>query len=191
METNTGGVGGSDASMHATETGTSATPPSQGLGVIDRGKERVLTSVDDQKTRVARTLGAVASSLKSSSAEMSTGDAAAIGGVVERVADEIDRAANYLERSDVEEIVGGVERFARRNPALFIGAAFAVGVLGARFLKSSRARQAAAYEGGMDTPTPYGEREVTSRPVGGADLATGTTGTGTVTGRSDLATGLE
>jgi hypothetical protein len=189
METNTGEVGGTGASMHDDETG--ATPPAQGAGMIDRGKERVLSSVDDQKIRVARTLGAVASSLKSSGAEMHTGDAAAIGGVVERVADQIDRAATYLERSDVEEIVGGVERFARRNPALFIGAAFAVGVLGARFLKSSRARQASGFAGGMDTPVPYGERDVTSRPVGSADLATGTSGTGAVTGRSDLATGLE
>ena len=79
--------------------------------------------MDEGKTRVARTLSSVASSLKTGSSEMQTGDAAAIGGVVERVADQIDRAANYLERSEVDEIVSGVERFARRNPALFIGAA--------------------------------------------------------------------
>jgi len=30
-----------------------------------------------------------------------------------------------------------VQRFARKQPALFVGSAFAIGVIGARFLKSS------------------------------------------------------
>jgi hypothetical protein len=158
---------------------------------VDRGKEQVRTRVDDGKARVARTLSSVASSLKNSSTEMQTGDAAAIGGVVDRVADQIDRAANYLERSNAEEIVGGVERFARRNPALFIGAAFAVGVIGARFLKSSSRGQLSSFEGGVDAPGTFGDREVPTTRIGGADLATGSTGTGTVTGSSDLSTGLE
>ena len=188
METNTGRVGGTQPSMNDEQQG--ATGGSGAARLMDRGKERVRTSVDDGKARVARTLRSVASSLKTSSTEMQGGEAAAIGGVVDRVADQIDRAANYLEQSDLEEIVGGVERFARRNPALFIGAAFAVGVLGARFLKSSR-NQMPSYEGGLDTPGTFGDREVTTTPIGGADLARGTTGTGAVTGSSDLSTGLE
>jgi len=188
METNNGMAGGTEPVMNQGDTGQAG--GSESLGLMERGKEQVRTRVDDGKARVARTLGAVASSLKSSSAEMQGGDAAAVGGVVERVADQIDRAADYLERSDVEEIVGGVERFARRNPALFIGAAFAVGVLGARFLKSSRGA-ASSFAGGVDGAGLYGEREVPTTPIGGADLATGTRGTGTVTGSSDLATGLE
>ena len=185
METNTGTVGGTEATTNET-SGIKR----EALSIVDRGKDRVRTTVDDNKARVARTLSAVANSLKSSGAEMQAGDAAAVGGVVDRVADQIDRAATYLETSEVEDLVGGVERFARRNPALFIGAAFAVGVLGARFLKSSRT-DVVAYQWNMNMPSGFGDREVATTPVGGADLATGSTSTGTVTGSSDLATGLE
>lgn len=176
-------------------TGTSGTEPTTGQGagaesqgLMDRGKEKVRTSVDDGKARVARTLSSVASSLKDSSASMHDGDAAAIGGVVERVADQIDRAANYLERTDADQIVDGVQQFARRNPALFIGAAFAVGVLGARFLKASRPSVGSL--DGSGAPAGFLEREVpTTRPIGSADL--GTTAPGSTTGAADLAAGLE
>ena len=189
METNSGMTGGTEPSLNQGQDALTAGTESRGL--VDKGKERVRTTVDDGKARVARTLSSVATSLKSSSSEMQTGEAAAIGGVVERVADQIDRAANYLEQSDVSEIVGGVERFARRNPAAFIGAAFAVGILGARFLKSSSRAQLTAYDSGVDATGQFGDREVRTTPIGGADLATGTGGTGTVAGSSDLGAGLE
>ena len=189
METNSGMTGGTEPSLNQGQDAMAGGAQSRGL--VDQGKERVRTTVDDGKARVARTLSSVATSLKSSSSEMQMGDAAAIGGVVERVADQVERAANYLEQTDASEIVGGVERFARRNPALFIGAAFAVGVLGARFLKSSATMQVGALDSGIDATGQFGDREVRTTPIGGADLATGTSGTGTVSGSSDLATGLE
>ena len=179
METNGGAVGGTEPSS----TQTSAAGQAGSPGLIDRGKERVRTSVDESKTRVARTLSSVASSLKDSSTQMRDGDAAPVGDVVGRFADQIDRAADYIERSEVDEIVRGVEGFARRNPALFLGAAFAVGVLGARFLKSSRSNLV-LYEGGTDAPG-YLDREVPTSRVGAADLSTGAPATGT-TGSADV-----
>lgn len=167
MEANTGPA--SEGSMDQSQAGAQGTPS---LGLVGRGKERVRTTVDDGKLRVARTLSSVAGSLKDSSSQMQSGDAAAVGDVVERVADQIDRAANYLERSDVDEIVSGVERFARRNPALFLGTAFAAGVLGARFLKSSQAR-GLMNANAANAPAGFVEREVPTSPVGSADLSAG------------------
>ena len=188
METNfdTAGTAGSTSINQGQDIGGQG---SDARSLVDRGKERVRTTVDDGKTRVARSLGTVAIALKDSGRQME-GEAAPVGTVVERVADQLDRAANYLERSNVDEIVSGVERFARRNPALFLGAAFAVGVLGARFLKASRT-DVVALEGGADASGTFGDREVRTQPVGAADLATGTSGTGTVTGPNDLTTGLD
>ena len=40
--------------------------------------------------------------------------------------------------AEVEDLVNRTESWARQNPALFLGGAFVIGVLGARFLKSSR-----------------------------------------------------
>jgi hypothetical protein len=52
-------------------------------------------------------------------------------------ASQIEKVANYFERKDPREMMRDAESFARRNPAIFLGAAFALGMLAARFLKSS------------------------------------------------------
>jgi hypothetical protein len=63
---------------------------------------------------------------------------------IERAAIQLDHAAHYLQTAEPDELVDRVENFARREPALFIGGAFALGLLGARFLKSSRRDRATA-----------------------------------------------
>jgi hypothetical protein len=60
------------------------------------------------------------------------------GVYVERAARQIERAATYVQDVDLGEIVDNVEDFARKRPAVFVGAAFALGIVAARFLKSSR-----------------------------------------------------
>jgi hypothetical protein len=57
---------------------------------------------------------------------------------VDQVADSIDGFSTYLRHTDVGTIVDDAQDFARRQPALFLGGAFLVGTIAARFLKSSR-----------------------------------------------------
>jgi hypothetical protein len=52
-------------------------------------------------------------------------------------ANKLEGAAQYFERTDLKGMARDVEAYARRNPAIFLGAAFAVGVLAARFFKST------------------------------------------------------
>jgi hypothetical protein len=52
-------------------------------------------------------------------------------------ADQIENVAGYFERKDLRAMMRDAEGFARRNPAIFLGAAFALGMAAARFLKSS------------------------------------------------------
>jgi hypothetical protein len=59
---------------------------------------------------------------------------------VDRAADQLDRVSELLDSKDPDEFVRNVERFARQQPLLFLGGAFALGVAGARFLKSSAER---------------------------------------------------
>jgi hypothetical protein len=42
-----------------------------------------------------------------------------------------------LRKKDVQQLMQDAQRLARRQPALFIGSAFALGLVAARFLKSS------------------------------------------------------
>jgi len=53
----------------------------------------------------------------------------------------IDSAAEYFQSHDLNAMYRDVETIARRNPALFLGGAFALGFLAARFLKSSNPRR--------------------------------------------------
>jgi len=55
----------------------------------------------------------------------------------ETLSQQVEKLSGYLERQDLSGLMSDVERFARRNPAIFLGGAFALGILAARFLKSS------------------------------------------------------
>jgi hypothetical protein len=83
---------------------------------------------------------------------------------VEQVAERVEEVTNYLRARDVPELVGETQEFARRQPGLFVGAALALGFVGARFLMSSGRRASAeraslAYRGSgaaQAPPTVYG-----------------------------------
>ena len=60
------------------------------------------------------------------------GDQAWMAGLVDRVADALDGLSDTLRRSDFRGMMDRTERFAREQPVLFAGAAFAIGLLLAR-----------------------------------------------------------
>jgi hypothetical protein len=59
-----------------------------------------------------------------------------IAQLTDRAANQIEHVSDYLQR-DINEIVDDVSDFARRQPAVVLIGALALGFLGARFLKSS------------------------------------------------------
>lgn len=135
-----------------------------------RTGERVESRLDSQKQRAADSLSSIAQTLRSSAQQLD-GQPAAVSGYVQRAADQVEEFAFYLRDRDVGEIVDEVEHFARRQPGIFLGAAFGLGVLGARFLKSSRRNL--VHEGVREhwsTPTmtsrvPDAERDAVGRPT--------------------------
>ena len=97
---------------------------------------------DRGRHEAAHTLASVATRLRESGTNLRGADAQDFAGeYVQRAAEQIERAAKYVQDADVREVVDQVEDFARRRPAVFIGAAFACGILAARYLKSSREAQ--------------------------------------------------
>jgi hypothetical protein len=103
----------------------------------ERAGEQVQARFDAQKQRAADSLSSVAQSLRSTTQNFQT-DQDGIGRYINEAADRVDNLAHYLHDRELNEIVEQVEQFARRQPVAFIGGAFALGVLGARFLKSSQ-----------------------------------------------------
>lgn len=98
--------------------------------------ERVQERLADQVSRATGQLESVASSLRTAGAQMPADNG--IGRYMVQAATQVDNLASFLNNREVGELVDEVEDFARRQPAVFIGGAFALGVLGARFLRSSR-----------------------------------------------------
>ena len=117
----------------------------QASGVADQGaekaatlvgqvKEKAKTAVEGQKAGVADQLETLAGSVKKSGQQF-RGQQDWIAEAIERGATELSTLATSLRESDLSEILGNVQTFARRQPALFIGATFAAGFALARFGK--------------------------------------------------------
>jgi len=140
--------------------------------------QRVESGLARGKTRAASTLGSVAQSLQQGSQQLSGEQQAAAGRYMEQAGQQMQRLSEFLQNTDVNEIVDRVEDVARRQPALFLGGAFAIGLIGARFIKSARRQQdrstaiapyrGAQLQGGTMNATPYpgagftGDRDVTA-----------------------------
>jgi hypothetical protein len=106
----------------------------------ERLKERASVQLDDQRHRATRNLGGVARFVRQATDEIESQGHLGFAGYGRKAADRIDELSRQLERKDLDQVIADVERFARQQPALFVGAAFGVGVLAGRFLLSSAGR---------------------------------------------------
>lgn len=106
--------------------------------LTDQARQRVSAQLTDQKGRAAEGLSSVAQALRQSGGQLRDQNQQNITVYFDQAAAQVERLSNYLQRRDLGQLIDDGERFARRQPALFLGGAFVLGLLGARFLKSSR-----------------------------------------------------
>lgn len=139
----------------APQGGVSGTAQNTGSGdlpkageVIDQVKDQAAqiksqvadtatSKLEEQKGQAASGLDNVSQVVRKTGEDLRSQDQDKLAGYIDQAAEQLDRATGYLRNSDMRQIVRDVESFARREPTLFIGGAFALGLLGARFLKSS------------------------------------------------------
>lgn len=104
-------------------------------------KEQVSAQATDklssQKDVASGNLNTVAHAFRQTSEQLRDNDQDGIAQYVDRAAGQVEQFAGYLGKSDIRGLARDTEAFARREPALFLGGALAVGLLAARFLKSS------------------------------------------------------
>jgi hypothetical protein len=128
-----------------------------------QARERATSSLADSRRQAADQVGGLASALHSAGEHLRGEQQERIAGLADSFADQVDQVANYLRDVDLQRVARDVEDLARRQPALVFGAAFAIGLLGARFLKSSEQRDNRDrfddYEdyGGYETIRPGGQ----------------------------------
>jgi len=104
--------------------------------VMDQTKDMLEEQLATRKQGAAGELVDVANALRQTSQQL---DGNSVAPYVAKAADQLERASNYVRTADLREMQRGVESFARREPLLFIGGAFALGMVAARFLKASAA----------------------------------------------------
>lgn len=106
--------------------------------VADLARQQVSTRLSDQKERAAEGLTSVADALRQTGQQLRSQDQQMVTDYIDSAAQQVERISSYLRDNDLGRLVDDIEGLARRQPGLFLGGAFALGLLGARFFKSSR-----------------------------------------------------
>lgn len=109
--------------------------------VREQAATQLSSQLSSQKDRVAEGLGSVAQMLHFSSDQLRQNNQAMFAEYSDKAAQGVDNASKFLRERDLNQIVGEVENFARREPLFFLGGAFTLGLLATRFLKSSASSQ--------------------------------------------------
>jgi hypothetical protein len=96
-----------------------------GIQQADRGRESAANGIEQ-----------VAQSIRRVSTDMQT-DQPQIADVAMTAADQAEKVAQYLRETDARQLIGNIEDVARRQPLLFLGGAFLLGVAASRFIKAA------------------------------------------------------
>lgn len=104
------------------------------------------TKLEEQKSSFSGGLSSVADSVRKvgsnlNESETESGIGKYTAEYSDMAAQKIEQVADYFDRKDAKAMYRDIESFARSNPAIFVGGAFALGLLAARFLKSSQPKQ--------------------------------------------------
>ncbi|NUO51226.1 MAG: hypothetical protein HOV80_20405 [Polyangiaceae bacterium] len=138
---------------HEMRTGLGDTAKEAAGHIASDARAELDARVAGKKQRAGDELSSVADALRDTSDDLRE-RVPMVGDYAERAADTIDDLASFLRDKSPGEIIDDVQRFARREPALFFGGAFALGMVAARFLKSSAPRQTRSSEETSQEPEP-------------------------------------
>src|SRR5918993_5629934 len=137
-EGTSGGSGtGSGAGMSGQGTEIIGQAQDQAMKLVDTARQQATSQISTQQERLSGTLTTVATALHQASREMRNQDEGPIAEYVDTAASQVEHFANMLREQDLEQLMATTAQFARRQPALFLGAAFALGFAATRFIKSS------------------------------------------------------
>ena len=109
----------------------------QAGSTVERLKTQAGDQLDSQMSEAGVNLATVAEAVNTLSDQLRQGNQALLARYADRVASQVDQMATYLQHSDPAKVLSDIEDFARREPGLFLAGAFAMGLLGTRFLKST------------------------------------------------------
>ena len=132
--------------------------------LVDQAKDAATDRLLQGKEQATGLLAGAADALHDTADALRERDNDAFARYADAAADQVAQFTDALRGKSVGELMDEAERFARRDPGLFLGGAFVLGIFGARFLKAA-------------TPQRSGARSGYSRAADGRYGAVGDAGT--------------
>ena len=115
---------------------------------LRQARDRAASSLTESRLQAADQVGGMATAFRRTSEHLRQEDQGRAADFAESLAEQVERASSYLRDRDFGAIRQDVEGLARRQPALVLGVGFAIGLLGARFFKSSERHATGGYDDG-------------------------------------------
>lgn len=108
------------------------------------------SSLNQSRQQAADRISGIASAVRGTSERLRSDQQERVADLTDGLADQVERLSAYLRDRDLTDFRRDVESFARRQPAVAIGVALALGVIGARFIKSGQRGGDPGRGGGYD-----------------------------------------
>lgn len=124
---------GMQATSAAEQVGSKAT------GAAEQIKQTAQSAAKQQQERGADKMAGIAEAVHGAAQELEA-QLPSAAGYVHDAADGLQRMSSSLRESSLNDLIGGVGKFAREQPAAFFGGAVLAGFALSRFLKSSGER---------------------------------------------------
>lgn len=103
----------------------------------NKAQEEAQSRLAEGKSQAADALDDISGALHETGSALRDRDRDAFARYADAAADQVEQFTRSIRDRNVGEILDEAHRFARRDPGLFIGGAFVLGIFGARFLKAS------------------------------------------------------
>ncbi len=133
----------------------------QASDLANRGGEQLKSQLANQKHEAAQRMSPVQTALRETGQQLRKQGQGPVAEYADKAADQVERFSGYLRENDVDSLLNDARGFARRNPAVFLGSAAALGFLATRFLKSSSEEGYSADYGYRPAPTATSSARVT------------------------------
>lgn len=104
---------------------------------VQNAKDRAGSAFTERKGQLSGQITGVAGAVRRGTEQLRDEGHGQIAEYAESLADSVDRAGTYLRDADIHRLRNDLEDLARRQPVLVVGGALALGVIAARFLRSS------------------------------------------------------
>jgi predicted component of type VI protein secretion system len=112
-------------------------PPESREGLLEHARDALTSGIKQRKEKTVGEIESVAVALHEKAQQIQQQRGPGSRSMVEQAAQQIDRVASYLKDAEPEDLLREVDRFARREPVLFLGGAFVAGLLVSRFIKAT------------------------------------------------------